>query len=312
MAGTRGGVGRIAAMAIGLVVCACLLLAGEARGARYEVIQCAAGAGVDADWWDSTGGAKFRSDAYCDGGAGDHAKSFTRDGAATVSGEQFARWRWLAPPGTYLTKVSGDWWHALHDGMEQRIGSINWAGGFEPKLGANGTDTTQRYFELGFPVPVAGIEDRLLCARGADKWCSLEDPSWSGDKELRIELEDERAPGAGMGGDLAGGGWHRGVQNLAISGSDVGSGVRYGETLIDGARAAVTEYPCAATWLGGALVSTRMGPCYPAVGHGLKLVCYRTEKTSGDTSGCCAISGTRKSKCRSHRPHKPTSTSHGA
>jgi hypothetical protein len=252
-------------MAIGLVVCACLLLAGEARGARYAVIQCAAGAGVDADWWDSTGGAKFRPDAYCDGGAGDHAKSFTRDGAATVSGEAFARWRWLAPSGTYLTKVSGDWWHALHDGMEQRIGSINWAGGFEPKLAANGTDTTQRYWELNFPVPVAGIEDRLLCARGAAQWCSLDEPSWSGDKELRIELEDEGAPAAGMGGELTAGGWHRGVQNLAISGSDVGSGVRYGETLIDGARAALTEYPCAAIWLGGALVGTRMGPCYPLV-----------------------------------------------
>jgi hypothetical protein len=267
MVGTRGGVGRIAAMAVGLVACLCLLLAGEARGARYVVIQCAAGAGVDADWWDSTGGAKFRPDAYCDGGSGDHAKSFTRDGAATVSGEQFARWRWLAPQGTYLTKASGDWWHALHDGMEQRIGSINWAGGFEPKLEANGTDTTQRYWELDFPVPVAGIEDRLLCARGGSTWCSLEDPSWSGDKELRIELEDEKAPQAGIGGDLAGGGWHRGTQNLAISGSDVGSGVRYGETLIDGVRAAVTEYPCAAIWLGGALVSTRMGPCYPAVGQ---------------------------------------------
>lgn len=267
MVGTRGGAGRIAAMAIGLAVLLCLLAAGEARGARYVVLQCQAGAGVDADWWDSTGGAKFRPDAYCDGGSGDHAKSFTRDGAATVSGEQFARWRWLAPAGTYLTKVSGDWWHALHDGIEQRIGSINWAGGFEPKLGANGTDTTQRYFELDFPVPVAGLEDRLLCARGSSQWCSLADTSWSGIKELRIELEDEKAPGAGIGGDLTAGGWHHGTQSVSVSGSDVGSGVRYGETLIDGARAAVTEYPCSAIWSGGALVANRMGPCYPAVGQ---------------------------------------------
>ncbi|HVT00527.1 MAG TPA: Ig-like domain-containing protein [Solirubrobacterales bacterium] len=267
MAGTRGGVGRIVAMVAGLAICVCLLLAGTARANRYLVIQCKPGAGVDADWWDSTGGAKFYPDAYCDGGSGDHAKSFTRSGASTVSGEQFARWRWLAPAGTYLTKISGDWWHALHDGMEQRLGSINWAGGFEPKLGANGTDTTQRYFELGFPVPVAGFEDRLLCARGGDKWCSLGEQSWSGIKDMTIEMEDEKAPQAGIGGELAAGGWHHGTQSLAISGSDVGSGVHYGETLIDGARAALTEYPCAATWSGGALVSTRMGPCYPAVGQ---------------------------------------------
>jgi hypothetical protein len=265
MVGTRGGLGRIAAMAVGLVVCACLLLAGEARGARYVVVQCQYGVAYDAEWWDSTGGAKFRPDAYCDGGAGDHLKSFTRDAAVSVSGEQFARWRWPAPSGTYMTKASGDFWHALHDGMEQRIGNINWAGGFEAGVGANATDTVERYFELNFPVPVAGLEDRLLCARGGDKWCSLEDPSWSGIANLTLELEDVDAPAAWMGGELTAPGWHRGTQSLAISGSDSGSGVRYGETTVDGARTAVTEYSCGATWLGGALVATKMGPCYPLV-----------------------------------------------
>jgi len=254
-------------MVIGLVVLTlvaliCLLSAVAARANRYLVIQCQAGAVIDSDWADTTG-AKFYPDAYCDGSAGDHIKSFSRAAYDTVSGEQFARWRWLAPQATYLTKVNGDWWHALHDGMEQRIGSINWAGGFEPKLVANGTDTTQRFFELNFPVPVAGLEDRLLCARGGDKWCSLESASWSGLKDLSIELEDERAPSAGMGGDLAAGGWRRGTDSLAISGSDVGSGVRYGETLIDGARVATTDYPCASASVGGRLVGTVMGPCYP-------------------------------------------------
>ncbi|HVV90062.1 MAG TPA: hypothetical protein VHB53_06170 [Solirubrobacterales bacterium] len=264
MAGTRGGPGRIAAMAIGLVVCICLLLAGVARANRYLVIQCQAGAAIDADWADTTA-AKFYPDAYCDGSAGDHVKSFSRAAYDTVSGGQFARWRWSAPQGTYLTKVNGDWWHALHDGMEQRIGSINWAGGFEPKLAADGTDTTQRFFELNFPVPVAGLEDRLLCARGGDKWCSLENASWSGLKDLAIELEDERLPAAGMGGDLTAGGWRRGTDSLSISGSDVGSGVRYGETLVDGTRVALTDYPCAEATVGGNRVGTRMGPCYPLV-----------------------------------------------
>jgi hypothetical protein len=251
-------------MVVGLVVLICLLLAGAARANRYLVVQCQAGAAIDADWADTTG-SKFYPDAYCDGSAGDHVKSFSRAAYDSVSGEQFARWRWLAPSATYLTKVNGDWWHALHDGMEQRIGSINWAGGFESKLAANGTDTTQRFFELDFPVPVAGLEDRLLCARGSGSWCSLENASWSGLKDLSIELEDERLPQAGMGGDLAAGGWRRGVNSLSISGSDAGSGVRYGETLIDGTRVALTEYPCAETSVGGSLVGTRMGPCYPLV-----------------------------------------------
>jgi hypothetical protein len=251
-------------MVIGLVVLICLLLAGTARANRYLVVQCQAGATIDADWADTTG-AKFYPDAYCDGSAGDHVKSFSRAAYDTVSGEQFARWRWLAPSGTYLTKVNGDWWHTLHDGMQQRIGSINWAGGFESKLAADGTDTTQRFFELDFPVPVAGLEDRLLCARGSGQWCALEDASWSGLKDLSIELEDEKLPSAGIGGDLTAGGWRRGTNSLAVSGSDVGSGVRSGETLIDGTRVATTEYPCAATSVGGNLVGTRMGPCYPLV-----------------------------------------------
>src|ERR1700761_6246170 len=185
MAGTRGGLGRIAAMVIGLAICVCLLLAGAARANRYVVVQCQAGATIDADWA-STTAAKFYPDAYCDGSSGDHVKSFSRAAYDTVSGEQFSRWRWLAPQATYLTKVNGDWWHPPHDGMQQRIGSINWAGGFEPKLAADGTDTTQRFFELDFPVPVAGLEDRLLCARGGSPWCSLEDASWSGLKDLSI------------------------------------------------------------------------------------------------------------------------------
>ena len=70
------------------------------------VAQCGWYVGADADWADTTGGAKFRPDAYCvppagaDPFDGDHLKSFTRDGQATVSGTRFARWRWVAPPGT--------------------------------------------------------------------------------------------------------------------------------------------------------------------------------------------------------------------
>ena len=42
--------------------------------------------------------------------------------------------------------------------LEQRIGGINFGGGFEAAQGANGTDTTQRFFEVDFPIGAAGFE----------------------------------------------------------------------------------------------------------------------------------------------------------
>ena len=184
MSRTRGGAGRILAMGIGLAVVVLLALAGEARAGSYRVAQCGWYVGADADWADTTGGTKFRSDAYCqtpigsDPFAGVHMKSLGREAAGTVSGNRFARWRWNAPPGASITQVRGSWWHALHDGMEQRIGGINWGGGFEPFVAANGTDVTPREFSRGFSPPAAALEDRLLCARAESKWCSLQPGSW--------------------------------------------------------------------------------------------------------------------------------------
>ncbi|MDX6588828.1 MAG: hypothetical protein QOI84_102, partial [Solirubrobacterales bacterium] len=61
MSGTRGGVGRIVAMGIGVAAALVLLLAAEARAGKYAVAQCGWYVGADAQWADSTGGAKFRS-----------------------------------------------------------------------------------------------------------------------------------------------------------------------------------------------------------------------------------------------------------
>ena len=156
MSGTRGGVGRIVAMGIGLAVALLLALAAEARAAQYAVAQCGWYVGADADWADTTGGAKFRHDGWCvppagaDPFAGVHLKSLTRGGAATVSGTRFARWRWVAPAGTGITQVRGTWWHVLHDGFQQRLGVDTAAGGFDVFAAANATDTTPREFVAGF------------------------------------------------------------------------------------------------------------------------------------------------------------------
>jgi len=272
MSGTRGGLGRIVAMGIGLAVALLLVLAAEARAGKYTVAQCGWRVGADAEWADTSGGTKFRPDGYCVPPAGSdpfdgvHLKSVTRDGQDTISGTRFARWRWSAPAGTGITQVRGTWWHALHDGFEQRLGGVNWGGGFEPFLSAAATDLSPGEFVAGFPHGVAAFEDRLLCARGEGSSCSLAGTSWSALRALTITVEDGGAPGwARLEGPLTDPGWKRGSQFVAVAGDDSGSGVRFGETTLDGARVALTEYPCEKASIGGEWRATRMRPCLTGV-----------------------------------------------
>jgi len=256
----RAGLARIVAMGVALALALLLLAAREASAAEYTVAQCGWGVDADASWADSTGGAKFRQDAWCGPGDGAHMKSFTR-GGGTVSGTRFARWRWEAPPGTGIARVSGIWWHALHDGMEQRIGAGTWSGGFAPFLRAASTDTTQRRFVADLNTPQPALEDRLLCARGESKWCSLDPGSWSSVRELAITIRDDIGPGAWLWGPLTEGGWRRGSQSIGFSGIDEGSGVRSGETTLDGSRIDLHEYPCSMAMVGGSWWGARMKPC---------------------------------------------------
>lgn len=266
MSVSRREVGRIVAIGLALAMALLLLAAREASAGKYAVAQCGWHVGADAEWADTTGGVKFRPDGYCvtpagaDPFDGTHLKSLTRSGS-TVSGNRFARWRWTAPPGTGITRISGTWWHALHDGFEQRIGSIGWDGGFSPFRSASTTDTALRDFVVGFQAPVAAIEDRLLCARAQNWWCSLEPDSWSAIRAVTLTLEDDIPPGTAIGGQLTEGGWRRGDQSFTFWGSDVGSGVRFGETMLDGNRIHLAEYDCAKVSISGEWRATRMHPC---------------------------------------------------
>ncbi|HET7416963.1 MAG TPA: hypothetical protein VFJ61_05000 [Solirubrobacterales bacterium] len=269
MSGTRLAVGKIVALGVLLAMSVLLLAAAKASAGKYQVAQCGWYVGADASWADTTGGAKFRPDAYCVTPAGSdpfdgvHMKSFTRDGQSTVSGTRFARWRWDTPANTDgITAVRGTWWHALHDGMEQRLGGVNWGGTFNPSLIAGSTDTALRDFSIGFNSPIPAFEDRLLCARGEDKWCSLDQGSWSGIRTLTLTVEDDRQPAALLyGGDLVGGGWRRGTQSVFVGGDDGGSGPRFGETFFDGNRVGFTEYQCNKISIGGEWRATTMRPC---------------------------------------------------
>lgn len=261
MSGTRGGIGRIVAMGVALALALLLLAAREATAGNYRVAQCGWGVDIDADWADSTGSAKFRQDAWCGADDGAHVKSFTK-GGGTVSGGRFARWRWVAPAGASIARLSGTWWHTLHDGIEQRIGAGNWNGGFDPMLSESWTETAQRSFDYQLSIPQPAIEDRLLCARAESKWCSLDSDSWSAVRGLTFDIYDGYTPVPGdAGADLAAGGWRRGAQRVNYWDTDVGGGVRFSETLLDGARVGLTEYPCAKAMIDGEWRATRMQPC---------------------------------------------------
>jgi hypothetical protein len=254
-------------MGIALALALLLLIAGEARAGKYSVAQCGWYVGADASWSDTTGGAKFRSDGFCvpgppaDSFDGSHLKTLTRDGQGTVSGTRFGRWRWTAPPGTGITQVSGTWWHTLHDGLEQRMGTDPGDGSFTPFAVAAATDVSPRTFVAGFAAPQGAFEDRLLCARAEAKWCSLEPGSWSALRAVTLTLVDEAAPFASIGGALLQPGWHRGAGAIDFWGGDVGGGIRYGETTLDSARVNLAEYPCALALIGGEWKGTRMHPC---------------------------------------------------
>jgi hypothetical protein len=267
MSGTRGGLGRIVAMGIALALALLLLVAKEATAGKYSVAQCGWHIGADATWADSTGGAKFRPDSYCatpvaaDPFDGAHLKSFTREDQGTVSGTRYARWRWDAPPGTGITRVSGTWWHALHDGIEQRIGVANWNGGFDPFASASTTDATPRDFVAGFSPAQPALEDRLLCARAESKWCSLSPGSWSAVRALTITVEDDYAPSTAVDGGMLAGGWLRGDRTLGYHVTDVGAGLKRTEGLVDGIPVAARDEPCNAISIGGELRATTMRPC---------------------------------------------------
>jgi hypothetical protein len=156
---------------------------------------------------------------------------------------------------------AGTWWHALHDGLEQRIGVATWSGGFDPFVVAAGTDVTPRSFVAGFSPAMPALEDRLLCARAESKWCSLAPGSWSAVRALTITIQDDHAPGSTLSGDVLAGGWLRGERKLGYFAVDTGGGLRRTEALLDGRPVLAHDHSCNAALIGGEWRATTMRPC---------------------------------------------------
>lgn len=241
----------------------------RAGAARYAVAQCGWKVGHDADWLE-TAAEKFNRSSWCGVPAGSdpwdgiHMASGIRGSTAAISGTRFARWRWSAPTGTGIVTVNGDRWHVLRDNFQHRIGSAPPGGSFAPFVAFSDTDTVRREFSRAFSPHAAAFETRLLCALPSDRSCSVTGTSLAGVRALTFTIEDPVRPTASLEGDFKSGAWLRGIQKVEFTGFDAGSGLRFSETLVDGAVRASTEHRCDMAKIAGQWRGTKMQPCRTA------------------------------------------------
>ena len=300
---------------LSLTACFGFVLTADAGAARYAVAQCGWHVGQDASWFD-TSADRFVRSSYCqtpDGADpfdGVHLTSQTRDSAAAIGGSRFARWRWQAPRGTGIVTVHGQRWHVLKDGFQHRLGSVS-GSGFNPFLQFDSTDTAKRDFAGNFSPFAEAVESRLLCARPVDRTCSSETNSISGVRVLTFTLDDPERPVTAISGGLTGSSWLRGSQGLTFSARDVGSGLRYSQTLIDGAVRAETEHRCDKTRIAGQWRGTKMQPC------GTSATGSQSISTSSLSDGThqlrqCAVDFAGNSGCLADRTVRTDNTAPGA
>ena len=254
MSGTRGGRGRIVAMGLGLALALLLLAAGEARAGKYAVAQCGWHLGADA----GLGRHDRRREVPArlllrDAGRGRPLRRRPPEELHPRRAADRLRhpFRPLALDDARRApasrQVRGTWWHALHDGFEQRLGDRH--RGRRLRALRRGRRDRRRPARLRRRLLArrsAAFEDRLLCARAESKSCSLDPGSWSGDAGADDHGRGRRArrPARSAATSPAAAGC-AGRRGCRLWGADIGAGVRFGETHIDGARVALTEYPCA-------------------------------------------------------------------
>ena len=248
-----------------ILILSAVVTAESASAARYTVAQCGWHVGQDAGWLE-TSADKFAGSSYCQTPAGAdpfenvHLSSSTRGSTSSVSGTRFARWRWSAPPGTGIVTVHGQRWQVLGDNFEHRLGGVA-RGGFEPFLQLASTDTVRRDFSRAFSPFADAFESRLLCAMPEDRFCAPSNQRMAGVRALTITLEDSSRPVPYMSGPASEGGWTRGTRPLSFYGGDVGSGLRYSSTFIDGKPGPQSEHGCDISLIAGQWRATRMRPC---------------------------------------------------
>jgi hypothetical protein len=261
MAGTRGGIGRILAMALALAAGLLLVAVDAARAAQYTVVECGWSAQTDAVWVSADAG--FRPETRCDPAT---AVGMPRFGVTVPAGTAlapggFAGWRWQTPPGVRLTELSAIGWEWTHDGLEEEIGWLDEAGAFRPLWQGGGFQKGGARLDVPFPFAGTGFDVRLACPGFLGAWCKVGGEAWSELAELVLTLEDGAGPSASVGGDIAAAGWKRGAVAATVAAADSGSGLRTAELRLDGDRVAGGELPCGTAAVAGMVAGTRLRPC---------------------------------------------------
>ena len=133
----------------------------------------------------------------------------------------------------------------------------------------------------------------------------------AGVRGLTITIDDSQKPSTSVSGTLAGGSWMRGTQSLKFASTDVGSGLRYGQTLVDGSIRVQTEHTCGKELIAGQWRGTRMRPCSLSAGG------THTLNTAGLGDGPhrlrqCAIDFAGNSGCMADRTIRTDNTAPAA
>jgi hypothetical protein len=255
--GTRGGVGRIAAMAIGLAVLSMLVLADAARAGTYEVAQCGWGVGAALDVRTSEGHGGGVVGGPCASGPSSSGELRLELPRAEGPGDA-VRAGWKAAPGTGIVGVRAFWDGGLPPGFRQEIGTGT-ANNFLPFAGAVGV-TRPGPVVLDLPLAVDWLDLRISCVAAAGQCVPAPTP-WAELWEVDLIVADDEIPRAWLGGPLVATGWHRGTVGLELAGDDIGAGVERLEASAGGATVAAAAQACATASIGGESRATAMRPC---------------------------------------------------
>ncbi|HXF29885.1 MAG TPA: hypothetical protein VN522_00065 [Solirubrobacterales bacterium] len=288
MSGTRGGLGRIVAMAIGLAVLLALAVTSEARGGAYRIAQCGWGIGAELDpTYPATEGTAFSvNPAACSPPPGSGPAGMRFEGAIAADGALgLARARWIAPAGTTF-----------------RAARLSWSGNPQPgNWQGVGVDVGSQFHILAssfaglapatVDLPIAGaawaFEAWLQCLVGGPVvGCTRSVASTMSLSGLTFTLEDGQQPQARLGGALLAGGWHRGTAALELAGTDVGAGLVGGAVAIDGATVLTLLPACAVQTIEGEPRGVKMQPCPSSANRSVDVDTTRLADGDHTLRGC--------------------------
>ncbi|HVW47528.1 MAG TPA: hypothetical protein VHA76_10780, partial [Solirubrobacterales bacterium] len=261
-AGTRGGLGRVAAMVVGLALVLMLAMVGEARAGTYRVAQCGWGVGAELDPTVSpTTGTAFSLDASTCPAPPGAVAGMKLEGAVASDGLLGqARARWIAPSGTRFAGVHLVWVGNLQTGFWEGLGVEG--GGLYHLLEYAFTGVGPGVVDLPIEGQAWAFEAFVQCFLGGPEIdCVRSTPSTMRVSAIVFVLEDQQPPQARLGGTLAAAGWHRGTVPLELAAADLGAGVAGETATIDGAPVLTAAPTCAARLIENEVRATRMQPC---------------------------------------------------